>query len=357
MNRLLFVALLFVASPAVAQAPAAIPLQGVLTDPGGYPIVGTVKVHFALYESQSAEQALWSETQELTLSDGLFTAYLGADTAIDLALFADHGEMWLGITVEDDPEMTRIALGSAPYAAFAEHCGTVPEHEHSAEDFVGGIPEEALPDTVVSGNQECPEGQVLGGFEVDGTIICVDDKNTEYNGEDFVQSNQECPKGKVLVGFSPMGTMLCEDPPTDVYSGEDFAMSNQLCNGTDKVTGISPDGALNCAADEGQTYTGNDFATSGQKCGNGEVVKSINAQGKIVCGPISGADISGKTMLYIQHADCGGSQVPTTAATCKSNKCSIGGWVNGYLNCAGVCAIVAQPSDCDNSPLGYLISP
>ncbi len=344
--------LLLLSLPARAEAPAAIPLQGVLTDPQGYPIVGQVTVHFALYPSKASLVALWSETQELTLKDGLFTAYLGADTQLDLGLFSDNDEMWLGITVENDPEMARISLGSSPYAAFAEHCGTVPVHQHTADELA-----EALPEGLLQGPQKCEVGQVVTGFDAEGNVLCEADQDTTYTGQDFAKSDQWCDEGKVVSGLTPNGTLQCVAQEGTTYSGADFALSNQGCQGTDKVSGIGPDGLLTCAPDKGKTYTGADFVTSGQACPEGQVVKAADANGKLSCSGLTGADVSGKKMLYIQHADCGGSQVPTTTASCKSTKCTIGGFLTGYLNCSAVCTVSAQPLPCDNTPLGYLLSP
>ena len=52
-----------------------------------------------------------------------FAAGLGDTEALDLAIFAEHEGLFLGIRVDDDTEMDRLPIGSAPYAAFAERCG------------------------------------------------------------------------------------------------------------------------------------------------------------------------------------------------------------------------------------------
>jgi hypothetical protein len=116
------------AGPARAAAPALIPLQGVLTDASSVPINTTVSVVFALYDVETSGTALWTETQNVSVQNGLFVAYLGQVQALALSLFRDHGTLWLGVTVGVDSEMARVKLGSAPYAGYAEYCGNVPAY-------------------------------------------------------------------------------------------------------------------------------------------------------------------------------------------------------------------------------------
>src|SRR5690606_37335833 len=52
---------------------------------------------------------------------GLFSVYLGEVEALDLADLVDAGELWLGVTIEDDVEMERVRIGSVPYAFWAEN--------------------------------------------------------------------------------------------------------------------------------------------------------------------------------------------------------------------------------------------
>ncbi|MBN2493044.1 MAG: hypothetical protein JXR96_00530 [Deltaproteobacteria bacterium] len=106
---------------ALAGAPELIPIQGVLTDASGAPLEGPVELHLALYAAESGGEALWSETQSITVASGLFAVYLGAETRLDLALFRDHEALWLGLRVGAGAEGARIRLGSAPYAGLAAH--------------------------------------------------------------------------------------------------------------------------------------------------------------------------------------------------------------------------------------------
>ncbi|MBW1810600.1 MAG: hypothetical protein JRJ87_20575 [Deltaproteobacteria bacterium] len=111
-------------SVASAAAPAKIPLQGVLADSNGLPLNGNVTVVFAIYDLESGGVALWSESQTIAVQNGLFAAYLGSITSLNLALFRDNDDLWLGIQVQGDQEMSRIYLGSTPFAAYAEYSGS-----------------------------------------------------------------------------------------------------------------------------------------------------------------------------------------------------------------------------------------
>jgi hypothetical protein len=108
-------------SAARAGSPPYVPLQGVLADSSGNPITGTLNLRFALYESQEGGTALWIEQQQVQLDRGVFTVYLGRTSPLDLSLFRDRQNLWLGIGVEGAPEGPRVLVGSVPFSAFAEH--------------------------------------------------------------------------------------------------------------------------------------------------------------------------------------------------------------------------------------------
>lgn len=115
-------ALLMLASAAHAEAPARIPLQGVLTTASGAPIDGDVEVTFTLYASpMGTEGQIFTETRLVSADDGRFALQLGdGDAPLDLDVFGEVDGLWLGIAVDGDREMSpRIAMTTAPYAAHA----------------------------------------------------------------------------------------------------------------------------------------------------------------------------------------------------------------------------------------------
>jgi hypothetical protein len=128
---------LVAAGTALADAPAFLPVQGVLANADGTPVVGEVSLRFGLYTADVGGTELWNETQMVTPDDGFFTVYLGDITVLDLALFRDHEAVYMGVRVGGDSEMQRIQIGSTPFAAFAQYAGDAAAvGGHPATDFL-----------------------------------------------------------------------------------------------------------------------------------------------------------------------------------------------------------------------------
>lgn len=102
-------------SPAGAQVPRTISYQGVLTDAGGAVVPdGLYSMAFALYDVPVAGSPLWSETQYVTVSKGIFNVVLGSDAVLSLDFDTQY---WLGIVVDAQPELApRIALSASAYS-------------------------------------------------------------------------------------------------------------------------------------------------------------------------------------------------------------------------------------------------
>jgi hypothetical protein len=99
-----------------ADAPTVIPYQGRLTDTSGQAVDATLPMTFALYATPTGGPPAWVEAHPaITVTDGLFTAYLGDVVPLSSAVLNDNP--YLGLTVASDSEMTpRQRLGSVPYA-------------------------------------------------------------------------------------------------------------------------------------------------------------------------------------------------------------------------------------------------
>jgi hypothetical protein len=97
---------------AASAVTSSINYQGRLTDSGGNPLSGTYTMSFKLYETSTGGTALRTDTQSVTVTDGLFS------TPINLGTSSFDGRaLWLGIKVGSDPEMTpRQELRPVPYA-------------------------------------------------------------------------------------------------------------------------------------------------------------------------------------------------------------------------------------------------
>jgi len=132
MDRIQFIAALvafalLVTIPLVtlAEVPGKISYQGRLTDNAGQPVVDdTYSVQFSIYTDSviSILPALWTETQMVTTSSGLFEVLLGSFNPINPDIF-NGSVRYLGIAVSGNPEsMPRTPIVSTPYAMAA---GTV----------------------------------------------------------------------------------------------------------------------------------------------------------------------------------------------------------------------------------------
>jgi hypothetical protein len=106
-------------------APGQLNYQGLLLDPAtGDPVAdGNYTLTFAIYDDATSTDPghrLWNETQTVSVQDGLFNVILGAVTPIT-ATWLDGRDLWLGITVQGESEMTpRTQLVSMPYALNAK---------------------------------------------------------------------------------------------------------------------------------------------------------------------------------------------------------------------------------------------
>ena len=91
--------------------------QGYLTDSSGNPVNDTLDIVFRLYNVESGGEALWTETQNVEVQDGLFSVLLGSVTDIPAGVVANNDDLWLGIAVGADDEMSpREKIASVPYA-------------------------------------------------------------------------------------------------------------------------------------------------------------------------------------------------------------------------------------------------
>jgi hypothetical protein len=116
--RCAFLATLLAAG-AVFAAQAAVPprfsYQGFLTSPAGAPITASLPMQFRLYDELVDGNLVWSESQTVAVSNGVFNVVLGALIPIDLVF---DRQFYLEMQVGADPPMTpRQALASVPYAA------------------------------------------------------------------------------------------------------------------------------------------------------------------------------------------------------------------------------------------------
>jgi hypothetical protein len=124
----ILLALLVLAIPltsGVADVPEFMNYQGLLRDSIGSPVTdGSYTLTFRLYDVETGGTALWTEGQTVDVAGGILNVKLGKVTPLTGLEF--DVPYWLGITVEDESELTpRVELATVPYAghaAYADHC-------------------------------------------------------------------------------------------------------------------------------------------------------------------------------------------------------------------------------------------
>jgi hypothetical protein len=141
--RVLAALLLASAGSFAAGVPAQLVYQGRLLKADGSPVVQTIPLTFALYESANTGSPLWSETHSVDPSDGFFEVVLGdgtdasATSDVPLGSVIDGRQLWLGIKAGSDPEMSpRTTLGSAPYALLAQPVAHAQTHMKGGGDEI-----------------------------------------------------------------------------------------------------------------------------------------------------------------------------------------------------------------------------
>lgn len=96
--------------------------QGKLANPDGTNVTnGTYSVLFTIYDGGTETAGgtnVWSETQSVTVADGIFNVQLGSvNTTLATAVDFTHSPLYLSVKVGSDAEMTpRILFTAAPYA-------------------------------------------------------------------------------------------------------------------------------------------------------------------------------------------------------------------------------------------------
>jgi hypothetical protein len=175
-----------------ASVPGLISYQGHLNDDGGTPVNGTVTMTFSLFDVPGGGTALWTENQNVNVSNGVFNVQLGSVQAIPSYLF-NNDELFLGIIVGADAEMTpRQRLTSSPYSQRSEVIMPI--------------------GSIVAWNKGMPGTPALsdGWVECNGQVLA--DAESPYNGQTIPNLNGT---NKVLKGDSASGTVTSENylPP------------------------------------------------------------------------------------------------------------------------------------------------
>lgn len=122
-GMIIFIGILFLVltgpSMIYADVPQTIHYQGKLTDTAGTPVPdGDRTMVFRIYDAPVAGSLLWTETQTVTIGNGVYNVELGLFTPFPPGLF--YGPLYLAVEVDGEKLDPRQALTSTPFAMTSE---------------------------------------------------------------------------------------------------------------------------------------------------------------------------------------------------------------------------------------------
>ncbi len=152
--------------------------QGRLTDSSGNPITVPTDMRFAIYNDDEASGAaqLWEEQRYITPDiDGVFNVLLGEGEPIPASLFSEHGDLWLGVTVDRDAEATpRQRIATVGYAQNAEF---LQGHPPSASVSANQIPVMTESGDIYLAQTSPRIYSASGGFKIEGQTLTFETEN------------------------------------------------------------------------------------------------------------------------------------------------------------------------------------
>ncbi len=258
MNRFVSLVILCVAAtsfapacpPAAAQVPSVMGYQAALTDLSGAPVAdGNHTIVFRIYDTDQGGSPLWSETQTVAVTRGVFSTVLGTQSPLVLPFDRPY---WLGVSLDGGPEMTpRRRLTATPYSLTAravEPGAAVRSINGLADDvnLVGGpnVSVTQSGNSIVITTSAGGGGTGTGGNTLDmaydqggpgaGARIDADSGPVVIAGTGGMRV-----EGRVSVGPATNTPQV----PMEVYSDDVYAVYGETRSGVDGAAGVF--GALN----------------------------------------------------------------------------------------------------------------
>ncbi|MCK5051230.1 MAG: tail fiber domain-containing protein [Candidatus Cloacimonetes bacterium] len=125
MKKTIIIILLFTSMCLCAQnVPQTIDYQGRFADSDGNYLNSVVTVDFLIYNAETGGTLLWSESQDVSTTNGIFHVLLGSMVSFPPYLF-DGADRWLELVVGGETLSPRTTIASVPYAIKAETAYTL----------------------------------------------------------------------------------------------------------------------------------------------------------------------------------------------------------------------------------------
>ncbi len=149
---------------ASAAVPTVINYQGRLTDNTAQqnPTDATVAVDFSIWDAATGGASLWSETQSVQVSRGLFNVLLGSSSPVPPSVFSNGAARYLEIHVSGETLSPRQRIAATPFANVAS----------AADDStaLGGVGAAGFQRRI---SAPCPDGFSINAVAEDGTTTCI----------------------------------------------------------------------------------------------------------------------------------------------------------------------------------------
>ena len=225
--------------------PRMLSYQGRLTDNSGSPVPnGNYQLTFRLYQQENGGSPFWTETQTVSVQNGLFSVLLGSVTPI--TSLPDGGTVWLSLQVGAEPELSpRLRIVSAAYSFLSEKAQTLDQNGASS-------------------------GQVL-----------------KWNGSAWVPANDETGGSGTVTSVSQSTGIICTPNPITstgtvafdqtygdnryVNEGQANSITSAMIVDNTIATGDIADNAITSAKIQNGTIVGADLNQMGAN--NGQVLK------------------------------------------------------------------------------------
>lgn len=150
---------------------------------------GTYTVVFTLYDAPTGGTALWTETQTVTTTDGIFRVALGSVNPFPANFNFNWSGLYLGIKVNSDLEMTpRIQMAAVPFAFNAQAVAGLTVEDENGNASTSGTLQVANGKTVTFGNAFnsgtngltfSTSGTTTLSFGGSGSLTVVDTSNSQ----------------------------------------------------------------------------------------------------------------------------------------------------------------------------------